>query len=141
MRAMRDTPVNDFFAHNGHIRADGLMVHDMYLFQVKTPAESKGPWDYYKLVATIPGDEAFQPLSESSVRWRRRIGGFCPVRSNERLTEALPAGSRRRWCGRQLQDAETAYFDRSSDDPGRVSGGMAPASVTRLDSRSASLPR
>jgi branched-chain amino acid transport system substrate-binding protein len=41
------------------------MVHDMYLFQVKTPAESKGPWDLYKRVATIPGDQAFQPLSES----------------------------------------------------------------------------
>jgi branched-chain amino acid transport system substrate-binding protein len=65
MRIMRDTPINDFFTHDGHIRADGLMVHDMYLFQVKTPAESKAPWDYYKLVATIPGDEAFQPLAES----------------------------------------------------------------------------
>jgi branched-chain amino acid transport system substrate-binding protein len=65
MRAMREAPINDFFAHNGHIRADGLMVHNMYLFQVKSPAESKAPWDYYKLVATIPGDEAFQPLAES----------------------------------------------------------------------------
>jgi branched-chain amino acid transport system substrate-binding protein len=65
MRQMRETPVDDFFAHNGRIRADGLMVHDMYLFQVKAPAESKGPWDYYKLAATIPGDEAFQPLAES----------------------------------------------------------------------------
>ncbi len=65
MRAMREMPINDFFAHNGHIRPDGLMVHDMYLFQVKTPAESKSPWDTYKLAATIPGDQAFQPLSES----------------------------------------------------------------------------
>ena len=65
MRTMRAMPVDDFFAHDGHIRADGLMVHDLYLFQVKTPAESKSPWDLYKLVATIPGDQAFQPLSES----------------------------------------------------------------------------
>jgi branched-chain amino acid transport system substrate-binding protein len=65
MQKMRAMPINDFFAHDGHIRADGLMVHDMYLFQVKTPAESKGPWDLYKRVATIPGDQAFQPLSES----------------------------------------------------------------------------
>ncbi len=65
MQKMRDTPVNDFFAHDGHIRIDGLMVHDMHLYQVKTPAESKYPWDYYKLVATIPGDRAFLPLSES----------------------------------------------------------------------------
>jgi len=44
------------------------MVHDMYLMQVKTPAESKGPWDYYKLLATIPGDQAFLPLEKSSCR-------------------------------------------------------------------------
>jgi branched-chain amino acid transport system substrate-binding protein len=65
MAAMRAAPIDDFFAHNGHIRADGLMVHDTHLFQVKTPAESKGPWDYLRLVATIPGDKAFQPLSQS----------------------------------------------------------------------------
>ncbi len=65
MAQMRRMPVQDFFAPGGRIREDGQMVHDMYLFQVKSPAESKGPWDYYKLVATIPGDQAFQPLSES----------------------------------------------------------------------------
>ncbi len=65
MAQMRATPVNDFFATNGRLRQDGKMVHDMYLFQVKTPAESKEPWDYYKLVATIPGEQAFQPLSQS----------------------------------------------------------------------------
>jgi len=63
---MREIPIKDFFAKNGHIRADGRMVHDMYLVQVKTPAESKGPWDYYKVIRTIPGDEAFRPLSEST---------------------------------------------------------------------------
>jgi branched-chain amino acid transport system substrate-binding protein len=65
MAQMKKTPVNDFFAKNGHIRDDGRMVHDMYLFQVKKPSDSKGPWDYYNLIATIPGDEAFQPLSAS----------------------------------------------------------------------------
>jgi branched-chain amino acid transport system substrate-binding protein len=65
MQKMRDTPVNDFFAKNGRVRIDGMMVHDMYLFQVKTPAESKGDWDIYKLVSTVPGDEAFQPLGQS----------------------------------------------------------------------------
>jgi branched-chain amino acid transport system substrate-binding protein len=65
MAQMRKTPVNDFFAKNGRIRDDGRMVHDMYLFQVKKPSESTAPWDYYKLIATIPGDEAFQPLSAS----------------------------------------------------------------------------
>ena len=65
MAKMREMPINDFFAQNGRIREDGRMVHDMYLMQVKTPAESKGPWDFYKLLATVPGDEAFRPLSES----------------------------------------------------------------------------
>ncbi|HIJ37644.1 MAG TPA: ABC transporter substrate-binding protein [Rhodospirillaceae bacterium] len=63
---MREIPINDFFAKNGKIRADGRMVHDMYLAEVKAPAESKGPWDYYKILRTIPGDEAFRPLSEST---------------------------------------------------------------------------
>jgi branched-chain amino acid transport system substrate-binding protein len=65
MAQMKKTPVNDFFTKNGRIRDDGRMVHDMYLFQVKKPSESFGPWDYYKLIATIPADEAFQPLSAS----------------------------------------------------------------------------
>jgi branched-chain amino acid transport system substrate-binding protein len=65
MKAMKETPINDFFARNGRIREDGRMVHDMYLFQVKTAAESKDPWDLYKLVATVPGSEAFQPLERS----------------------------------------------------------------------------
>jgi branched-chain amino acid transport system substrate-binding protein len=66
MAKMRELPVNDFFAKNGKIRIDGRMVHDMYLMQVKAPSESKGPWDLYKLLATIPGDEAFRPLSDSA---------------------------------------------------------------------------
>lgn len=66
MKAMRDAPVNDFFAHGGRIGPDGLMRHDMYLAQVKTPAESKGPWDYYRIVKTIPADQAFQPLASST---------------------------------------------------------------------------
>jgi branched-chain amino acid transport system substrate-binding protein len=65
MAKMREMPIHDFFAKNGHIRIDGRMVHDMYLMQVKTPQESKYPWDFYKLLATVPGDQAFRPLSES----------------------------------------------------------------------------
>ncbi len=65
MKIMKETPINDMFAKNGRIREDGRMVHDMYLFEVKKPSESKGRWDDYKLLATIPGNEAFQPLSES----------------------------------------------------------------------------
>lgn len=64
-KQMMDTPINDMFAKNGKIREDGRMVHDMYLAEVKTPEESKGEWDLYKIVRTIPGDEAFRPLSES----------------------------------------------------------------------------
>ncbi|WP_445659151.1 ABC transporter substrate-binding protein [Achromobacter sp. NCFB-sbj8-Ac1-l] len=66
MKQMKAMPINDFFATNGRIREDGRMVHDMYLFEVKKPSESKRPWDYYKLVATVPGDEAFMPLSKST---------------------------------------------------------------------------
>jgi branched-chain amino acid transport system substrate-binding protein len=62
---MKATPVNDMFAQNGKIREDGRMVHDMYLVQVKTPAESKEPWDYFNILATLPGDQVFRPLSES----------------------------------------------------------------------------
>jgi branched-chain amino acid transport system substrate-binding protein len=65
METMRATPVNDFFAKNGKIRADGLHVHDVYLFQVKKPADSKQPWDYYNVVQTVPGEQAFTPLSQS----------------------------------------------------------------------------
>ncbi len=66
MAQMKKTPVNDFFAKNGSIRADGRMVHDMYLLQVKKPAESNTPWDYYHVRATIPAAQAFQPLSAST---------------------------------------------------------------------------
>jgi branched-chain amino acid transport system substrate-binding protein len=69
MEQMRATPINDFFAKGGKIRIDGRMVHDMYLFEVKKPEESKGEWDLYKLLATVPGDEAFRPLDK----------GGCPL--------------------------------------------------------------
>jgi len=65
MEKMRATPVNDFFAKNGKIREDGLHVHDVYLFQVKKPADSKQPWDYYNVVQTVPGEQAFTPLAQS----------------------------------------------------------------------------
>ncbi|MDA9409850.1 ABC transporter substrate-binding protein [Bradyrhizobium sp. CCBAU 45384] len=58
---MRETPVEDFFARHGKLRDDNLMVHDLWLVQVKTPEESKYPWDYYKILTTIPGDKAFGP--------------------------------------------------------------------------------
>lgn len=74
MRAMRAAPVEDAVFHHGELRADGQMVHDMYLVQVKSPAESQGPWDLYKVVRTIPGERAFQPLHEGSCRIARPNG-------------------------------------------------------------------
>ncbi len=68
-KKIRELPVNDFFAKNGKVREDGRMVHDLYVLQVKKPSESKEPWDYLKLVRTIPGDQAFRPQSE----------GGCPL--------------------------------------------------------------
>jgi branched-chain amino acid transport system substrate-binding protein len=64
MAELKKTPVNDFY-NKGQIRADGRMIHDMYLFQVKGPKESATPWDYYKLVAKVPGEQAFTALAES----------------------------------------------------------------------------
>ena len=69
MAKMREIPVNDFYAKNGRVRGDGRMVHDMYFVQVKSPEELSGPWDYYKILSTIPGDQAFRPLDE----------GGCPL--------------------------------------------------------------
>jgi branched-chain amino acid transport system substrate-binding protein len=64
MAAMKSMRINDFY-HQGQIRADGRMIHDMYLYQVKTPKESTAPWDYYKLVTKVPGDQAFTTVAES----------------------------------------------------------------------------
>ena len=66
---MKELPTDDPLFGKGTIRADGRKIHDMYLFEVKKPEESKGPWDYYKLRATIPAAEAFRPLDK----------GGCPL--------------------------------------------------------------
>ena len=66
---MKEMPTDDKLFGQGTIRADGRKIHPMYLFEVKKPEESKGPWDLYKLRATIPADQAFRPLAE----------GGCPL--------------------------------------------------------------
>ena len=68
---MRETPVEDFFSRHGVLREDGLMVHDLYLVEVKKPDESKYPWDYYRILATIPGDRAFPPPSPACALTRK----------------------------------------------------------------------
>jgi branched-chain amino acid transport system substrate-binding protein len=68
MTELKKTKINDMFAQNGYIRADGVMVHEMYVMQVKTPQESKYPWDYYKLIKRMTGEEAFGPIT-----------GLCPL--------------------------------------------------------------
>jgi branched-chain amino acid transport system substrate-binding protein len=68
MKQLKSMPINDMFARNGKIRADGRMVHDLYLVQVKAPGEVKDKWDYYNVKETIPGDEAFQPLATSKCK-------------------------------------------------------------------------
>jgi ABC-type branched-chain amino acid transport systems, periplasmic component len=65
MAKMKELPINDFMTKNGKLREDGRVIRDMYLFEVKAPAESKAPWDYYKHIRTIPGEKAFRPLAES----------------------------------------------------------------------------
>ncbi|ULZ20489.1 ABC transporter substrate-binding protein [Bordetella pertussis] len=66
MKWMKSNKINDFFAQGGYVREDGRMIHDMYLMKVKSKEESKGPWDYYNVVATLPGDEVYTKLSEST---------------------------------------------------------------------------
>jgi branched-chain amino acid transport system substrate-binding protein len=63
MAELKKMKINDFFTKNGYIRADGVMIHPMYVMQVKTPAESKYPWDYYKVLKTMSGEEAFGPMT------------------------------------------------------------------------------
>jgi branched-chain amino acid transport system substrate-binding protein len=64
VKQMKTTPVNDALWHDVRIREDGRSLNDMYLVEVKQPGESKGPWDLYKIVSTIPGDQAFRPEAE-----------------------------------------------------------------------------
>jgi branched-chain amino acid transport system substrate-binding protein len=68
MAELKKTKINDMFTKGGYIRADGSMIHDMYVMQVKTPQESKYPWDYYKVVRKMSGEEAFGPIT-----------GLCPL--------------------------------------------------------------
>lgn len=69
MAEMKRLPINDFYTKDAKLRVDGRVIRDMYLLQVKSPAESRKPWDFYKVLATVPGDQAFRPLSE----------GGCPL--------------------------------------------------------------
>jgi branched-chain amino acid transport system substrate-binding protein len=66
MEELHKTKINDMFVHDAVIRPDGLLEHDMYIVQVKTPAESKGAWDYYKVLRTMKGDDAFGKLADSA---------------------------------------------------------------------------
>ena len=116
MAKMRERPVNDFYVKNGHLREDGRLVHDMYLAQVKTPAESKGPWDYYKVLSTIPGDQAFR-----LARGRRLSAGgaliqavnqvFQPIRPRSGLT-AFAGAPRPRRVGPNVADRPRRKFAR-----------------------------
>ena len=65
MAKMKELPTEDPVFGKGSVRADGRKMHNMYLYEVKTPAESKGAWDYYKQIAVIPAEQAFRPLAES----------------------------------------------------------------------------
>jgi branched-chain amino acid transport system substrate-binding protein len=69
VKELKSKPINDFLIRNGHLQDDGMLVHDMYLYEVKKPSESKGEWDLYKLIATIPGAEAY----------KRSHGNECPL--------------------------------------------------------------
>jgi len=63
MAELKRTRINDLFTKGGYVRADGVMIHDMSVMQVKSPQESKFPWDYYKVQKVMPGEEAFGPIT------------------------------------------------------------------------------
>ena len=69
---MRELPINDFMTTNGRLREDGRVIRDMYLMRAKTPAQSRGEWDLLEVAETIPGDQAYRPLSESECPLVRR---------------------------------------------------------------------
>lgn len=68
MAAIKTLEIEDAFSKNGYVREDGKMIHDIYLVEVKTPEESEGEWDYYKIIETVPGNEAFYGLGESTCK-------------------------------------------------------------------------
>ncbi len=68
-KKMKELPINDFFTKDARVQEDGRLMRDMYLVHVKSPGESKYPFDYYKVLATIPANEAFRPIAE----------GECPL--------------------------------------------------------------
>jgi branched-chain amino acid transport system substrate-binding protein len=78
MEKMRETPINDFMTHNGQLRIDGRVLRDMYLLQVKKPEESKGPWDYARIIQSVPGEKAFRPLDK----------GGCPLVEKKDVSQA-----------------------------------------------------
>ncbi len=104
MAWMKDNPTDDPLFGKGMIRADGRTIHDMYLFEVKKPSESKGPWDVNNKLATIPGDQAFKPMSQAVARssaradtavgTRRRVMPRC-TRPGRRITPARTRVARR----------------------------------------------
>jgi hypothetical protein len=66
LKVMKEQPVNDFMTHNGHIRADGRLLRDVYIFRVKSPTESKGEWDLFQQIDTIPAGQAFKPTDPTA---------------------------------------------------------------------------
>ncbi|GJD48356.1 hypothetical protein OPKNFCMD_1074 [Methylobacterium crusticola] len=69
---IRSLPVDDFFSRNGHVREDGMHIHDYYLLRVKSPEQSKAPWDYYEVMATVPGEDANIPRAQSKCPLMRK---------------------------------------------------------------------
>ena len=69
---MREIKINDFFTKNAFIRKDGRVIRDLYLYSVKKPEESKRPWDYYNLIAKVPGNDAFRPMQDGDCEYAKK---------------------------------------------------------------------
>ena len=113
---MKATPTDDALFGKGSIRADGRKIHDMYLFEVKKPDESKGPWDYYKVRATIPAAEAFRPVDR----------GRLPAR--EVAVSIMEAALARRLF--RLQTGDDSCLNSSACRPRHCSASCCSASST-----------
>src|SRR5262249_684753 len=102
MTELKRMKIDDMFTHGGYIRADGAMIHDMYVMQVKSPQESKYPWDYYKVVKKMAGEEAFGPITGLSPLGKKQCAAAAPEPSRGAAACAIPDSSSCHACVTQI---------------------------------------
>ena len=119
---MRAMPINDFMTTNGHLREDGRVMRDMDLFEVKKPSESKYPYDYYKQLATVPADQAYRPLSEST---KSRLPAGC--KASNTCESGIPSSAAR--VESDLRLSPEAMYTSAYDVRSRSIIGFTPEKI------------